>query len=175
MVLFYILSIALIALGIYEFRETGRKSYHVVTGTGVVLLLIAGICSYADSQPAPYYKLGTPISKIKANDDAKSHMDGAYYTVDGRNYVRYYHTINGNNKDVVSAVKFNYYESDDTDNVSQKQLLKDYRKVTASDLKETSNDHYYSKKTGQHYFSEEEHDVDGVSQGIIHLTANELN
>lgn len=171
----YLISIAAIALGIYEFRKTGRKSYHVVTGLGVIFLIVAGICSYADSQPAPYYKLGTPISKVKADDDAKSHAGGDYYTIDGRNYVRYYHTINGNNKDVVSAVKFNYYESDDTDNVSQKQLLKDYRKVTASDLKETSNDHYYSKKTGQHYFSEEEHDVDGVSQGIIHLTANELN
>lgn len=175
MILFYILSIALIALGIYEFRKTSRKSYHIVTGLGVILLLIGGICSYADSQPAPYYKLGTSISKVKSNDDAKSHMDGAYYTIDGRNYVRYYHVLNGNNKDIISTVKFNYYESNDADNVSRKQLLKDYRKVTASDLRETSNDHYYSKKTGQHYFSEEEYDEGSVSQGIIHLAANELN
>lgn len=171
----YLISIVALIWGIYGFHKTRRKSYHALTGVGVVLLLIAGVCSYSDSQPVPYYKLGTPISKVKANDDAKSHMDGAYYTIDGRNYVRYYHILNGDNKDIVSAVKFNYYEGKDVDDVSQKQLLKDYKKVTASDLKETSKDHYYSKKTGQHYFSEEEQDVDGVSQGIIHLTADELN
>ena len=174
MIIFYIICITAIVGGIYAAREKRKKSYYILPVLGTAMLLIGGIFSYQDSRPTPYYKLGTPISKVKSNDDAKSHLDGSYYTISGRNYVRYY-SVGMDNKNLISTVKFNYYESDDENNVSHKQLLQDYKKVTADDLRETSTDHYYSKKTGDHYFSEEEYDGDSISQGIIHLAFKDLN
>lgn len=175
MILFYAICIALIIGGIYAVREKSKNSYYVLPILGVVMLLIGGAFSYEDSRPAPYYKLGTSISKIKSNNDAKSHFDGSYYTIDGRSYVRYYSAENMDNKDLVSAVKFNYYETDNSDKVSHKKLLSDYKKVTSSDLKETYKDHYYSKKTGDHYFSDEQYNDDGdINQGIIHLASKDF-
>lgn len=148
----------------------------VVVGSGIlaVIFLCSGLFGgHSKKQPAAYYKLGTPISKVAKN--AKSHSDGIYYTVKGRSYVRYYSATNADGKKVVSAVKFNYFETDSA-SVSNKKVLKDYRKVTASDLKETSKDHYVSKKTGKHYWSSETKDDSGKnSQAIIHLTYDDLN
>lgn len=174
MIPFYLICIILVIGGIYAVRRKNKRRYYLLSALGVAMLLIGGIFSYQDSRPAPYYKLGTPVSKIKSNNDVKSHFNGSYYTIDGRDYVRYYPVNTVNNKNLISTVKFNYYESNDENNVSHKQLLQNYKKVTASDLKETSTDHYYSKKTGNHYFSEEEYDGDSISQGIIHLTSKDL-
>ena len=157
-----------------KYSEFAKKAVVVGSGILAVIFLCLGLFGgHSKKQPAAYYKLGTPISKVAKN--ANSHSDGAYYTVKGRSYVRYYQTTNSAGKKVVSAVKFNYYETDDG-SVSNKRVLKDYRKVTASDLKETSKDHYYSKKTGKHYWSSETQDETGKnSQTNIHLTYDELN
>ena len=156
-----------------KYSEFTKKTVVVGSGILAVIFIYLGLFGgHSNKQPAVYYKLGTPISKASK---AKKHDDGMYYTVKGRSYVRYYPTTNSAGKKVVSAVKFNYYETDDG-SVSNKRVLKDYRKVTASDLKETSKDHYVSKKTGKHYWSSETQDVTGKnSQGIIHLTYDELN
>ena len=156
-----------------KYSEFTKKTVVVGSGILAVIFIYLGLFGgHSNKQPAVYYKLGTPISKASK---AKKHDDGMYYTVKGRSYVRYYPTTNSAGKKVVSAVKFNYYETDDG-SVSNKRVLKDYRKVTASDLKETSKDHYVSKKTGKHYWSSETQDETGKnSQGIIHLTYDELN
>lgn len=156
-----------------KYSEFTKKTVVVGSGILAVIFIYLGLFGgHSNKQPAVYYKLGTPISKASK---AKKHDDGMYYTVKGRSYVRYYATTNNSGKKVVSAVKFNYYETDDG-SVSNKRVLKDYRKVTASDLKETSKDHYYSKKTGKHYWSSETQDETGKnSQANIHLTYDELN
>lgn len=156
-----------------KYSEFTKKAVVVGSGILAVIFLCLGLFGgHSKKQPAAYYKLGTPISKVSK---AKKHDDGMYYTVKGRSYVRYYAATNNSGKKVVSAVKFNYYETDDG-SVSNKRVLKDYRKVTASDLKETSKDHYYSKKTGKHYWSSETQDETGKnSQANIHLTYDDLN
>lgn len=173
MIIFFFLSLVVIAAGIYGIRNRAdhRKGYYFLTGLGI-LLLIMGLVSFGDgNQEAPYFKIGERVSAIKSNDNTVKHDN--YYTVKGRKHVRYYFVTNNNNKEIISAVKFNYYETDN--NASHKKLMKDYKKVTASDLKQTSTDHYYSKKEHKHYWSTEETDVDGYSQGIIHLDYQDMN